>query len=599
MLNTALLFVSNRNSLRSQIAEGFARTMAPSGVEVLSAGLDPLPVNPIAVEVMSETGIDISGHEAKAISSLKSKRIDIVILLCDDPGRECMVLPGCPAVIQWKIDDVFTANPGNNELREACRVVAAHIHQRVKNFFNDGYFSSLIHQRSSMNTMLDSLNEGVMAHDMDRKIFYFSRGAEKITGYSQLDVLGKDCHEVFSPRLCGEECSFCDGYDPSTVKNKEYSTVFLTIDGRRREFDVTVSPMKNDGDMPIGVVAALNDQTKLRTLEHQTGTVPGFRGIIGLDYKILAIFDLIQDLAQCDFPVVITGESGTGKELVARAIHAESPRRDKHFVPVNCGALPEGTLESELFGHVKGAFTGAIRDKKGRFELADGGTLFLDEVAELSQAMQVKLLRVLQEGTFEPVGSEKTLKVNVRIISATNRDIRQMVKKGEFREDLFYRLAVVPVEMPPLRDHRNDIPIMAHHFLKESAGKLGKSDYALSDDTLSVMMSYSWPGNVRQLQNAIQFSLIKCHTPIIDPEHLPPEINRSMEFHVESSRNTDTQGSGKAGRKPKLSPPNVETVLKRVAGNKAKAARMLGVGRATLYNFLKDYPHLGEIGEES
>ncbi|MBD3321059.1 MAG: PAS domain S-box protein [Chitinivibrionales bacterium] len=449
-----------------------------------------------------------------------------------------------------------------------------------------------------MDNMLDSLHEGVLAHDKNRRIFYFSSGAERITGFSHTRVLGRDCHEVFTPRLCGEECSFIEGYDASRLKAKEYSTVFLTVDGRRKELDVSVSPLKSDDGSPFGIVAALSDQTALRALEQQAGEVEGFRGIIGQDYKILALFDLIRDLAQCDFSVVITGESGTGKELVARAIHAESPRRDSLFVPVNCGALPEGTLESELFGHVKGAFTGAIRDKKGRFELADNGTLFLDEVADLSAAMQVKLLRVIQEGTFEPVGSEKTRKVNVRIICATNRDIKGMVKKGEFREDLYYRLAVVPVDMPPLRDHRNDIPVLARHFLKETAGKMGKGSVSLSDKALSLLMSYSWPGNVRQLQNAIQFALIKCHSESIHPAHLPPEITRGMAYREEINTREHENTPGKAGRKPKLSPESVQMVLQRVAGNKSKAARMLGVGRATLYNFLKDYPALSEIGEE-
>lgn len=239
-----------------------------------------------------------------------------------------------------------------------------------------------------------------------------------------------------------------------------------------------------------------------------------------------------------------------------------------------------------MFGHVKGAFTGAIRDKKGRFELADGGTIFLDEVAELSQTIQVKLLRVLQEGTFEPVGSEKTKKVQVRIISATNKDLKELTRKGAFREDLFYRLVVVPIELPPLRDRRNDIPLLVENFLQSIVSKLNREKMVISKEALSIFMSYSWPGNVRQLQNAIQYTMIKCHGTTIQPEHLPPEINGSMSSFTFTQVHTGQPG--KVGRKPKLSEKSVSMALEKAGGNKAKAARMLGVGRATLYNFLKD-----------
>jgi len=291
------------------------------------------------------------------------------------------------------------------------------------------------------------------------------------------------------------------------------------------------------------------------------------------------IFEMIREITDVDIPVLIQGESGTGKELVARAIHNEGPRVHKAFVPVNCGALPEGLLESELFGHVKGSFTGALRDRKGRFEMADGGTLFLDEIGDLPKVMQAKLLRVLQEGKFERVGDEKTISVDVRIISAANRDLKHEVEKGNFRDDLYYRISVVPIHMPPLRKRKNDIPLLVNNFLKKAAYK-ERQTKNISESALSVMIDYAWPGNVRELQSAIHYALIKSRGKIIQPAHLPMELR--------------TQKSNQLSRGPslRLDLKIVKEALARSGGNKAKAARYLGVGRATLYRFLKNFPDI-------
>jgi DNA-binding NtrC family response regulator len=298
-----------------------------------------------------------------------------------------------------------------------------------------------------------------------------------------------------------------------------------------------------------------------------------------------ALYDLIPELAESAAPVLIQGESGTGKELVAAALHNEGPRAGKLFVPVNCGALPEGLLESELFGHVRGAFTGAIRDKKGRFELADGGTIFLDEIGDISAAMQVKLLRVLQKGAFERVGSEKTIKVNVRVISATNKDLQREIAAGRFREDLYYRLSVVPLVVPPLRERPNDIPLLAVHLLAQYAEGAGRQGAAFSPEAMDLMLSYHWPGNVRELQNWIQFALIKCKGGPIRPEHLPP-----VALHTGALLAGGHAGAGADPRKGRmrLTAQSVREAIDRAGGNKVEAARLLGVSRATLYRFLDD-----------
>ncbi len=292
---------------------------------------------------------------------------------------------------------------------------------------------------------------------------------------------------------------------------------------------------------------------------------------------MLGLFETIRQVADIDIPVLIQGESGTGKELIARAIHNEGLRSDKPFVPVNCGALPEGLLESELFGNVKGAVTGAIRARRGRFEMAHGGTLFLDEVTDLSKMVQAKLLRVLQEGTFEQMGSEKTILADVRIISAANRVLKSEMLRGRFRDDLYYRLSVVPIHLPPLRERKNDIPLLIENFLEKAQAE-GLRTGGISNSALTVMVDYPWPENVRELQSAIRYSLIKSKGRIIQPGHLPIELK---EMKVKPSSR---------GPFRKLDAKRVKDALIRSGGNKAKAARSLGVGRATLYRFLATFP---------
>jgi sigma-54 dependent transcriptional regulator, acetoin dehydrogenase operon transcriptional activator AcoR len=307
-----------------------------------------------------------------------------------------------------------------------------------------------------------------------------------------------------------------------------------------------------------------------------------FSRIIGRDRKMIEVFQQIANVAEYDYPVHIFGETGTGKELVAHAIHKASSRKDGPFVPINCGAMPEGLVESELFGHVKGSFSGAIRDKKGRFELADGGTIFLDEIAELSKHMQAKLLRFLQDGKFEKVGGEKTVWINVRVISATNKDLKEEMKANRFRDDLYYRINVVPISIPPLHERKSDIPLLVNHFLKQAAQQYNRKALAVSDRAMKLLTEYKWSGNVRELQNALQFAFVKSGGDEITHENLPMEIydNRLLQTIRRPSR--------------KLNRVQVESAINKTGGNKAKAARLLNVGRATLYRFINDYPELQE-----
>ena len=437
----------------------------------------------------------------------------------------------------------------------------------------DAKLENLLADKTNLERILDSLKEGIIAHDIERHILFFNRAAEEITGYDRREILGKDCHEAFGAPFCGGRCSFC-GEPPNSWTSVDYPLNILTKDGDARRIEMSVTGMTDDSGCFSGVLAAFRDVTDLVGLQIRLGKITSFSGIIGQDHKMLQVFEQIRELATNDYPVHITGETGTGKELVATAIHNESRRGGGPFVPINCGALPEGVLESELFGHVKGAFSGAIRDKKGRFELANGGTIFLDEVVDLTKSMQVKLLRVLQEGTFERVGGEQTIEIDVRVISAANRDLKKEVEKKNFREDLFYRLNVVPIGLPPLRERKNDIPLLAEEFLRQ-ASEQGQKTAGFSKQALARMIDYPWPGNVRELQNAIHYSLFKCKGKMIRAEDLPLEMKESK---------------SRRGPIRKLNPEIVRDALEFTGGNKAKAARCLGVGRATLYRFLEDFP---------
>lgn len=354
-----------------------------------------------------------------------------------------------------------------------------------------------------------------------------------------------------------------------------------------------ISQYDDDG-APLRSLGTVQDVTAQFIETHS------FFGIIGKHQRMRDLYETIEELAEVDVPVLIQGESGTGKELVAKAIHAKSARISKPFVPVNCGALPETLLESELFGHVKGAFTGAIRNKRGRFELADGGTLFLDEIADLSKAVQVKLLRVLQEGTFEPVGGENTVSVNVRIISAANRDLREEVARGRFREDLYYRIKVVPIELPPLRRRRSDIPLLLDHFVQHAVQE-GYRFSGIQNNALSKLVDYHWPGNVRELQSAVHYALIKSRGKAITERHLPAEVRTTTSEPPPPPDNGDPTGSSMehfetpqdhtavSGKRPKLTIDRVHIALDECRGNKVRAAERLGVGRATLYRFIKNH----------
>ncbi|MBN2531177.1 MAG: sigma-54-dependent Fis family transcriptional regulator [Deltaproteobacteria bacterium] len=420
------------------------------------------------------------------------------------------------------------------------------------------------------------------------------------TAASLRDWLGGDIlhciNAANTPAGCGHaaECSHCkvkQSAENAILGNavSRVQTEVVLCEGektRERQLMISAAPFEYEGEKLA--IVLLEDISELTALRSRLKEQHCFAGIIGKDGRMQELFETIREVADINVPIHIYGKSGTGKELVASAIHNEGVRAGMPFVPVNCAALPEGVLESELFGHVRGAFTGAIRDKRGRFELADGGTLFLDEVAEMPKVLQAKLLRVLQEGRFERVGDEKSISVDVRIISATNKDLKEEVDKGEFREDLYYRLNVVPVEIPPLCERPGDIPLLVEHFLKR-AKENGQISLGVSTEAMSLFIEYPWPGNVRELQSVIQFALIKAKGGIIEPVHLSPQFKSWFETNTgRTIPSRPSQFPEPPSMKPaqSLTPDNIDAALEQTGGNKARAAKLLGVGRATLYRYL-------------
>lgn len=318
----------------------------------------------------------------------------------------------------------------------------------------------------------------------------------------------------------------------------------------------------------------IRDETHVAELEKKLEIRQSFHNITGESEKIQKIYSLIEALSSVQTTVLITGESGTGKELVAEAIHYKGGRHNKPFVMVNCSSLSESLLESELFGHVKGSFTGAFRDKIGRFELAHGGTIFLDEIGDISSSVQLHLLRVLENHEFERVGDNKTIKVDVLIIAATNQDLKEKVKTGHFREDLYYRLKVVEIKIPPLRERKEDIPLLILHFLRKFNNKFNKHITHVSEDVERLFMKYHWPGNIRELEHSLEHAFILCRKSIISPEDLPEDFKDMLNGN--ELNNWDN-------------PDIIIETLVKSEGNKCRASKMLGISRQTLYRRMKEY----------
>jgi PAS domain S-box-containing protein len=453
---------------------------------------------------------------------------------------------------------------------------------KLKDLKDNLKLASTLFQRERIKneTILNNIPSGVYTVDSEMRLLSVNRSLERVTGYRSEELIDRKCYEVFRSDFCHSGCPL--------KRSMRTGETLRGVEVNMRAKDGTVIPiasstavLRDENGEQIGGICSFRD---LREYDHVTVSrehVREFQGMVSKNNRVHEIFDLIETVADSDANVLIEGESGTGKELVARAIHRLSPRKEKPFVGVNCASLNENLMESELFGHVRGAFTGAIKDRPGRFEMADGGTLFLDEVSEIGPHIQVKLLRVLQEKEYHRVGETQARMADIRVIAATNRRIKDRIAEGKFRDDLFYRLNVVSISLPPLRERKEDIPVLVEHFLARHVSARGERQRSFSPLAMQTLLEYPWPGNIRELENAVERSLICSREHVIEEAALPGEIRkRGRGMRVADTAHALPSDGGEMHR--------LRNALVRTQGNRQKAAGLLGISRVTLWRKMKE-----------
>jgi len=441
-------------------------------------------------------------------------------------------------------------------------------------------------------TVVHTIQDGVMIVNTEGTITSINRAFETITGHSKTEIIGKPCTIL--------NCNACELIRGNKGKGPHWCVLFKKGKLRMQKCVITrkegdhihvvknASVLLDDKGNVTGAVETITDitdliekETQIETFRRELEIEDQFYGILGTSMPMQQVFAMITNASESDAPVIIFGESGTGKELVARAIHKSSSRKNKPYVKVSCAALNESLLESELFGHVKGAFTSAFQSRTGRFEAAHEGDIFLDEIGDLPLSTQVKLLRVLEEKTIERVGDHRPIQIDVRIITATNKDLKQLVDRGIFREDFYYRINVVPIWVPPLRERTSDIPLLAESFFQRICLKSEKRIQGIANEALDLMIQYSWPGNVRELKSTLEYAFVACQRSMIGPEHLPPNILNMENLH-------ETIDPSSVGL-DEIKKRRLIDALKQSGGNQSEASRILGISRTSVWNQMKRF----------
>jgi PAS domain S-box-containing protein len=429
--------------------------------------------------------------------------------------------------------------------------------------------------------ILESISDGVFTVDPEKKITSFNHAAELITGFKAVEAIGQNCLDILRTSVCAGNCPIEKTLGSGAPQNNVHAEI-ITKTGGRKPVSISTTALRNERGEIVGAVETFRDLSDLERLRKELSRDYTYEDIVGRHPRIRNILSLLPDIAESDSPVLITGPTGSGKELFARAIHNLSSRKDGPFVPVNCAALPDTLLESELFGYARGAFTGAVKSKPGRFMLAHKGSLFLDEIGSTSPAFQADLLRVLESGEFIPLGDTRTLKADFRIVAAANQDLKKLAFEGGFRKDLFYRLNVAGIVLPPLSQRKEDIPLLVEHFIQKFNLIKRKSIQGVTKEALSFLMDYPFPGNIRELQNVIEYAFIRCKGDLIGLEHLSQEL---FEGKINAANNAS---------KSSVLPDDDEAQQIRIAlqqhqWNRDIAAKALGMGRTTLWRKMKKY----------
>jgi len=441
----------------------------------------------------------------------------------------------------------------------------------------------ILDERNKLVAIFNCRLEGTFTIDNNWTITSFNNAAERITGYSSKEAVGQHCWEIFGSTLCQNGCHM-----ELTMKEQQPSAsnelLIVHKNGHRVPVRINSAPLFDGHGFHIGAIETFLDISEIKNLTAHLEERYQFTNIIGRSKSMQRVYDLMDNVIQSDSTVLITGDSGTGKELVARAIHLNCERKTAPFMAVNCSAFAETLLESELFGHEKGAFTGAIRTKPGRFELAGDGTLFLDEIGDLSLPVQVKLLRVFESREFERVGGTSAIKLKARLITATNKDLEKEIKAGRFREDLYYRINVINIKLPPLNERINDLPLLIEFFHEKFKNKFHKKIRSLSPSALRLLKKYDWPGNIRELENVLEHAFVVCHGEVIETEHLPERLWDSLEKIEPDDEKTDTEHPLKNAEKLMI-----KSTLQKFGGHRGKTAETLGINKTTLWRKMKKY----------
>lgn len=439
----------------------------------------------------------------------------------------------------------------------------------------------LRYEEQSLKNILDSIDIGIFTVNRGGLITFFNTAAERISGYDRRQVLGQPCHMVFeserSPDVCLLKESIARGISQGSHKGR-----MIDKDGVSIPIRAHYAALRNEKNVIVGGLATFHDLTLVHQLDQAISDRYTFFDMIGKSPAMQKVFEMVPVVAQSTASVLIEGATGTGKDLLAKVIHSLGSRKNRRMVKINCAAIPDTLIESEIFGYVKGAFTGAERDKPGRFQEADGGTIFLDEIGDLPLALQAKLLRVLEDKEFYPLGSRRTRKVDVRIISATNRGLEKLIRERQFREDLFYRLNVVRIELPPLKERRDDLPLMIRHFVRKLCAARGTTAPEISKPAMQVLLNHDYPGNVRELENVLEHALIICRKGPIEPDHLPDYLRQPVAANAASTRARPEEDLPSEARR-------ILAVLRRHSGHRGQSAHALDMDRTTLWRKIKRY----------